>query len=82
MLADPSAADAPRQDDKVAFPLKVSENRRYLVDAKDKPFFLRSDTPWFNPRTGQWSSAQPNESSDFVAPDRQDWTLLRRRQSQ
>jgi hypothetical protein len=31
----------------VAFPLKVGENHRYLVDAQSKPFFLLGDTPWF-----------------------------------
>jgi len=31
----------------VEFPLKVSQNRRYLVDARGKPFFLLGDTPWF-----------------------------------
>jgi hypothetical protein len=31
----------------VTFPLKVSGNRRYLVDSRDKPFFLLGDTPWF-----------------------------------
>jgi len=31
----------------VAFPLHVSENQRYLVDSKDKPFFVLGDTPWF-----------------------------------
>jgi len=31
----------------IAFPLKVSENRRYLVDSRVKPFFLLGDTPWF-----------------------------------
>jgi hypothetical protein len=30
-----------------AFPLKVSENRRYLVDQKGQPFFVMGDTPWF-----------------------------------
>ncbi len=30
-----------------AFPLKVSENHRYLVDQKDEPFFVMGDTPWF-----------------------------------
>jgi len=29
------------------FPLKVSDNHRFLVDAKGKPFFLLADTPWF-----------------------------------
>jgi hypothetical protein len=31
----------------VAFPLRVSGNRRYLVDSQGKPFFLLGDTPWF-----------------------------------
>lgn len=30
-----------------AFPLKVSENHRYLVDQNGKPFFVMGDTPWF-----------------------------------
>lgn len=30
-----------------AFPLKVSENRRYLVNSAGKPFFVMGDTPWF-----------------------------------
>jgi hypothetical protein len=30
-----------------SFPLKVSENRRYLVDQRGKPFFVMGDTPWF-----------------------------------
>jgi len=29
------------------FPLRVSDNRRYLVDAKQRPFFVIGDTPWF-----------------------------------
>ena len=29
------------------FPLKVSENKRYLVDSAGKPFFVLGDTPWF-----------------------------------
>jgi Protein of unknown function (DUF4038)/Putative collagen-binding domain of a collagenase len=32
---------------KPAFPLKVSPNHRYLVDANGKPFFVLGDTPWF-----------------------------------
>jgi hypothetical protein len=39
------AADS--SDSDVAFPLKVSENHRYLVDSKGRPFFLLGDTPWF-----------------------------------
>jgi hypothetical protein len=31
----------------ITFSLKISENRRYLVDAKGKPYFLLGDTPWF-----------------------------------
>ncbi len=30
----------------VAFPLKVSANRRYLLDARNRPFFYQADTPW------------------------------------
>jgi hypothetical protein len=30
-----------------AFPLKISENKRYLVDSAGKPFFVIGDTPWF-----------------------------------
>lgn len=33
--------------EKPVFPLKVSENHRYLVDQNNKPFFLMGDTPWF-----------------------------------
>lgn len=29
------------------FPLKVSQNQRYLVDANQRPFFVMADTPWF-----------------------------------
>ncbi len=29
------------------FPLSVSENQRYLVDAEGKPFLYQADTPWF-----------------------------------
>lgn len=35
----PHSADSP-------FPLKVSSNGRYLVDAKDEPFLLHGDSPW------------------------------------
>jgi len=31
----------------IAFPLRISENRRYLVDSRGKPFLLLGDTPWF-----------------------------------
>ena len=35
-----------------------------------------SDARWFNPRTGQWSSAKRDESGNFVTPDDHDWALL------
>ncbi|MEW6750106.1 MAG: putative collagen-binding domain-containing protein [Candidatus Latescibacterota bacterium] len=31
---------------------------------------------WFNPRTGDWSPAQPAADGSFVAADRDDWVLL------
>ncbi len=40
-VADAPAAAGP------AFPLKVSANRRHLVDQRGKPFFVMGDTPWF-----------------------------------
>ena len=42
-----AASDALARGRDVAFPLKVSENHRYLVDSQSKPFFLLGDTPWF-----------------------------------
>ncbi len=30
----------------VAFPLRVSDNQRYLEDAQGQPFFYQADTPW------------------------------------
>lgn len=45
--ANATAAVTSEQGGDVAFPLKVSENRRYLVDSQGKPFFLLGDTPWF-----------------------------------
>jgi hypothetical protein len=30
-----------------AFPLKVSQSRRYLVDSNSRPYFVLGDTPWF-----------------------------------
>ncbi len=37
-----------------------------------------SQMRWFDPRTGRWSSARPDEKGSFAAPDEQDWTLLLR----
>jgi hypothetical protein len=50
--SDKSAADAPSTEyavgiGNVYFPLHVSNSHRYLVDSRDKPFFLLADTPWF-----------------------------------
>jgi hypothetical protein len=47
LRAEGTAKEARDRGDGVAFPLKVSANRRYLVDARDRPFFLLGDTPWF-----------------------------------
>lgn len=33
--------------EQISFPLKVSENRRYLADSYQKPFFVLGDTPLF-----------------------------------
>jgi hypothetical protein len=41
------AALLPGADGKAAFPLKVSEDHRFLVDQTGKPFFVMGDTPWF-----------------------------------
>jgi len=30
-----------------AFPLRVSDNKRHLVDQRNQPFFVLGDTPWF-----------------------------------
>lgn len=38
------AAPVPAQQ--VAFPLQISENRRYFVDQKGAPFFYHADTGW------------------------------------
>jgi hypothetical protein len=37
------ATDSP----KAAFPLRISDNRRHLVDRRGRPFFVLGDTPWF-----------------------------------
>lgn len=45
LAATPTWADEPRAAGP-AFPLRVSADRRYLVDAKGVPFFYHADTPW------------------------------------
>ncbi len=47
LRAASAASTASEAKGDVVFPLKVSEDRRYLVDATGKPFFLLGDTPWF-----------------------------------
>jgi len=32
--------------DSIAYPLKVSQNKRYLIDQKNNPFLLQGDAPW------------------------------------
>jgi hypothetical protein len=31
---------------RTVFPLKVSQNKRYLVDSSGRPFFIHGDSPW------------------------------------
>lgn len=40
-LATPTPTPTP-----TTFPLRASDNGRYLVDAADRPFFFHADTPW------------------------------------
>jgi hypothetical protein len=32
---------------KTCFPVKISEDKRYLVDCLNKPFFYQAETPWY-----------------------------------
>jgi hypothetical protein len=41
-----SQAAARTKTPPTAFPLLVSENHRYLVDAKGRPFLINGDSPW------------------------------------
>lgn len=43
----PASAIRPAAKRNASFPLKVSENRRYLVDQTGQAFFVMNDTPWF-----------------------------------
>jgi len=45
---------------------KIKSNR--LADARK--------AQWFDPRSGRWSPAEPDERGDYVAPNERDWTLL------
>ena len=42
LLGTPSQAAVPAAQ----FPIKISKNRRHLVDQRDTPFFYQADTPW------------------------------------
>ncbi len=46
--------------------------------AKIKPDSLSGSrkAQWFNPRTGEYSATSPDQQGGFVAPDKEDWTLL------
>jgi hypothetical protein len=45
MPAWPRAAIAPPREG--GSPLRIGPNRRYVVDASGRPFFVMGDTPWF-----------------------------------
>jgi len=45
LLAYLSIASALRPADQI-YPLKISANKRYLVDQKDRPFLVQGDSPW------------------------------------
>jgi len=51
-----AAATAPE------FPLKASENRRYLVDQRGTPFFYQADTPWL-----LFTKLTETEAKDYMA---------------
>lgn len=63
LAAAPARAEAPRAD-APAFPLKISADSRYLVDAKGRPFFYHADTPWMLLRL------KPDAARDYL-DDRQ-----------
>ena len=42
----PVAACLAKEAAGAAFPLKLSENRRYLIDQRGTPFLYQADTPW------------------------------------
>ena len=42
LYGQPLAADGTSP----TFPLKISQNRRHLVDPKGAPFLYHADTPW------------------------------------
>jgi hypothetical protein len=46
ILAILAAGDAAALDAAPEFPLKLSENRRHLVDQGARPFLYHADTPW------------------------------------
>ena len=42
----PNIAQNTPPEQRVSFPLSVSENSRYLVDSKGLPFLIKGDSPW------------------------------------
>ena len=44
------------------FPLKVSENRRHLVDQAGRPFLYQADTPWM-----LFTKLKEAEAKDYIA---------------
>lgn len=48
MAGDPAPARSPSITNRtsLAFPLRVSDNKRYLVDSSGKPFLIVGDTAW------------------------------------
>jgi hypothetical protein len=55
-----------------AFPLKVADSGRYLVDQHGVPFLVNGDTPWSlthnlsydEAPSGTWRTAEPRASTD------------------
>lgn len=46
LQGEPMGAAPVSGDASAVYPLRVSENRRYLEDARGVPFFYQADTPW------------------------------------
>lgn len=60
--AIPCGAGLRSEVPKVAYPLKVSDNRRYLVDQNGKPFLMIADSP--QPLI---TNISPSDAADFFA---------------
>jgi hypothetical protein len=53
-----AATEQPTESAAPAFPLKLSDNRRYLVDQRGRPFFFHADTAWQLPKRLKREEAQ------------------------